>query len=401
MLTPAQDAIVLAGLLRRSLSIDDMRRAQAAAQPYLRQERLLMRLDIIDDAFLAKDSEIQWSLFRRHLEPALTGHLLPALRDEILARVNRQSPDGSTQGEADRASVIDVIEAFRSLTEWLAQDKGFQRARVLLRETGAGLAAAVETATAGLPAEIEAGDLPHLGALSLALLRLDMIQWMLELLGETRPMAAVGRRAREIARITLDRAASTLEKFLGDRDLMNMFDAVAVISQVDDLIVVVQRVIDGRAEPGDEPTHFVVPIDEQVLIRFADALWLMSDQLCRIVLRSVGRLDASERYFTSLMRQIEYLFRLSRYFNDQDRPPRLAEIELMLKQRLLGLADAVGRAALDAARRQPPDLRVVVKTVAQGERLTAAFNALDYACAAAPLTGHLRQVQAVLGPREG
>jgi len=323
------DALALAGLATRSLDVRTMTEIEALLGPHLPP----CRAGVVDAAFLGKDPDARVAALRRHVEPAVAATLLPALRRAIGERM---------AGPGDGPSAVTLAEAMRTLARWLSLGETAAVGRSQVRAVGKDLEQRAAAIVDGLAGLLHTDDFPDLSVLTFELLRLEAIRWVLEELGDRPGLAAVSVHSRRLAVATLNRASATIEGFVAGHDLMTMFDTVAALSQVDNLIVVVSRVLDAGAEVGEERTAFVETSDEAALARFVAALEPLSDLLAKIAVRAAGRGDVGPAIFPGAVRQLGYLERVCARVRHQARPEALDVLGARLDKHRTSLVVAIG-----------------------------------------------------------
>lgn len=356
-----RDALSTARLLQGSLGAGDVSRLLSLATPYLSRPA---------DGFAASLAGRRESVVAV-LAPAIRSMFLPALHDRLVAVLR------GTETEPDAASLADALAGLRDLVtppRLRGQARLSAPLAAAVRERAA---ACVETVQATLGSD----DFPDVAALSNDLLRLEALRWIVALLGDRAAEAEVAYQSRRIARITLTRATATVERFLDARDLLALFDNAAVVSQVDNLLVVATRVLDARAAGEEERTAFVDTDDHRALVDFIAALDRLAAALFAMAGRAAARPAGGETFFRSLVRQIECLVRFCRHLDHGNRPAPVDAIEIALLRRLGDLvaviADSLGGEADDTAR-------------ANAGHLVATLAALDLMVLARPLWRHLR-----------
>ena len=188
--------------------------------------------------------------------------------------------------------------------------------------------------------------------------------------------------------MTLTRATATMRTFLKQRDLLALFDNAGVISQVDNLVVVTLRVLDSLAAVEDEPTAFVPTADETALDEFLHTLAALGETLLQMLSAATGR-PGRERFFPSLVRQLECVCRIAAHLQHGARPQVLDDVERTLRTRLtrlsVDLAERLGTAAASGG-----DLELLLSQAAQ---LCAAFERLGLAAEAGTLVIRVRAVR--------
>ncbi|MCG5239177.1 hypothetical protein ACIU1J_06815 [Azospirillum doebereinerae] len=296
------DLSALAGLARgidRAATAGDaaILRAQAMAVGLPRGREPALPLEVLALYAPADVRDHLWTQFGDGLEPGfptLCGHLLAVVADPGAAG----APDAVTTAEALAA---------------LARRHGANRTvlRDRLERTALVLADRARRSTDHLQGLLEAPDFPDLRTISLDVLRIEGVRWVLEILGQRSALTALSNHGRRLSRLTLSRSAMTIRAFVGKPDLLALYDNLAVISQVDNLLTVAARLLDALKDREEERTHFVTPDDETALHGFGGALVDLAEMLARIALKSVGRPDVTPELAASALEQMRFLHQLA------------------------------------------------------------------------------------------
>ncbi|CAO3422680.1 hypothetical protein [Azospirillum doebereinerae] len=252
--------------------------------------------------------------------PTLCNHLLAVIADPAAG-----APDAVTTAEALAA---------------LARRPGANRAVLhsRLERTAMVLADRARRSTDHLRELLEAPDFPDLRTISLDVLRIEGVRWVLEILDQRTALAALSNHGRRLSRLTLSRSATTIRAFIGKPDLLALYDNLAVVSQVDNLLTVAARLLDALRDREEERTHFVTPDDEAALHGFGGALVELAEMLARIALKSVGRPDVTPGLAASALEQLRFLHQLTDRLGNA-RPAQFDALDRALRQCVPAIAE--------------------------------------------------------------
>ncbi|MBO6519576.1 MAG: hypothetical protein JJ900_01685 [Rhodospirillales bacterium] len=95
---------------------------------------------------------------------------------------------------------------------------------------------------------LHSDDPPDVRALAIDLLRMEVMHTVLVDLRLYGAASTIQSNMRVTARLTINTASSSIERYIADPDDMNRFDLAIVISAIDDLIVVIRRVIEAQEQ---------------------------------------------------------------------------------------------------------------------------------------------------------
>jgi len=193
--------------------------------PEVRRQRLWMHLG---------------PLMEREFAPALCRHLLLVVDDPTAG-----SPDAVASAHALNRIVRNLGRRRRPIAE-------------AAQEMAGALALRAWASTGRLRALLDNTDFPDLQSISMDLLKIDGLRWVLETLDNRDALTELARHSRQISRLTLARAGETIDRFVASADPFTMFDSIAVVSQVDNLLTVALRLLDALQSGEEERTPFVV-----------------------------------------------------------------------------------------------------------------------------------------------
>lgn len=313
----ARKALELADVIERTTSPADVAETLAVAGSQLGplRRRILTDVPMTADLSASVLRRRLWSLFAPVCAtlygPALSRHILGRVRGE-----NREFPD-----------VISAAETLRLIhRRTAASDVGlepvlFQLVEELVRHT-------IQTTVN--PRDLAGTtDAPDLRSLSFDFLRIEGTCWILETLGSREAAGELSWRSRRLCRAALTRCAATIDGFVASCDTLALFDSVAVVSRIDDILTLAARLSDALRDREEEPTAFVPREDESALSALARSLIGLTDVVGRVAIRGVGRASVSPVVVGSALRQLLLVARLVRRFDG----PRPLDWEI-LHQRL-------------------------------------------------------------------
>lgn len=254
--------------------------------------------------------------------PVLCRHLLDVLADPSLA-------------PPDAIATADALSR-------LAHERGRPGTplHAALDRLAQALAARACESTDHLRRLLDTPDFPDLPAISLDVLRIEGVRWVLEILDRPAALKMVSEHSRRLSRVTLKRSGETIRAFVGKPDLLALYDAVAVVSQVDDLLTVSTRLLDALRDGDEERTAFVPPYDEESLSAFGASLADLSALLWKIAMKAVGRRDVSTSVFGATLHQLGFLYEFSSRLG-AGKPREFVALEQNLRQNAITLGETV------------------------------------------------------------
>lgn len=184
---------------------------------------------------------------------------------------------------------------------------------------------------------LDAPDFPDLRTISLDLLRVEGVRWVLEILDNRAGLATLSGHGRRLSRLTLKRSATTIRTFIGKPDLLALYDNLAIVTQVDNLLVVATRLLDALRDQEEERTPLVTPDDESALRGFGAALNELAGMLARIALKSVGRTDVTPGLVTCTLEQLRFLHQFTERLGAA--PPEFIALDHGLRGHALAITE--------------------------------------------------------------
>lgn len=281
------------------------------------------------------------------LAPDFETRLVPALCDHLVSLLGRPPGGRTDRGSDEPPDAIACAGALATAVRHL----GLTRPAIATaaRRTAHALAEAARASVADVQSAMERDDLPDLGALSLATLRIEAVRWVVEVLGDAAAGRALGGESRRLCRLALRQSTAVIGGFVERQDLLTLFDTVAVITQVDNLLTLTLRLLDATAAGEEERTAFVETADEEVLRGFALALTRLTALLLRIAGKAMAQLDSDGAVLESALRQIVLVHRFCTLLGHDGKPPELAALEETLRNGILRLTAGFERLVADDA----------------------------------------------------
>jgi len=265
--------------------------------------------------------ERQHELAMRQAAPMLLDVLLPACRDHLIDRLVAPAPPEDTTPEEDDGlpSIVDVAASMRTIIAAL-RGGGRQHAAAVVGAVEEASRAMVQQAA---NAEMPAGTARGVTMLSHTLLRLEALRLVLETLGARGDaLGEVAYQSRRVARLALRHAASTLNAYVDNHDLITLHGSLQVIGAVDSLIVVALRILDALEGQEEEETPFVKVADEVALDTYVESATRLAQVLVELVGKALFADELDSLLFAAMVRKIKWLHRFcARLGTDHSRRP--------------------------------------------------------------------------------
>jgi hypothetical protein len=281
----------------------------------------------------------------------LRGLALPRLAALIVAG----SPDPDPSRASGNPEVLAAADLHGAILAWLLRPGSLVQHRFgrprpeggiaskSLTQIGTAIADKVQSFASRMRYELEQPVTPDLKLLCAAVLRLDVLAVIIARAGTSEDLRTIQFLSRGMARSVLRRVTSIVEAFLAasgnsagtdltaSTDLAADTDLTIVAAQVDDLMVIVGRVLDGTAEEFAEGTKgFLASVGEVVAADFVAAM----DKLCRVLLtRATDALSDPATAPVDINRQFDLILKIKTFCSRFDHPD--------IADRLAGMSDKI------------------------------------------------------------
>lgn len=211
-------------------------------------------------------------------------------------------------GEATAADYGDLIAA---MFQWEAGAGDDSRLRAAIRQRMAGI---VRTCRERIEQRLQvdnASDIPDVRLLARDILRVEAVEWAVEVAagqGQAEPLRQLAHRA---ARQAVQWAGTVFERFKAGPDEFSHFDAVATLSAVDDLLVVILRVLESDRDARRAGSHpFVLTLGEQAMQDFVTGLQHMTGRYLDIADQHLVSGGAAGSFVLSVLQVLQRILRL-------------------------------------------------------------------------------------------
>lgn len=209
------------------------------------------------------------------------------------------------------ASVIDYAEAIAMMFAWEATVGRHVLLRAAIQKR---LGQVATTCLERIDEHLQLAndvDIPDFRRLGREILRVEVAEWALRLAGAPEHSGALLQRANRVARDSVKWAARVFERFRSTPDELSHFDAVATLTAVDELLVVILRVHDSDRTEREAGSHpFVLTIGEQALQEFVAGLGHMTARYLQIAEQHLQADGAPGAFVVSVLRVLERILRV-------------------------------------------------------------------------------------------
>ena len=211
-------------------------------------------------------------------------------------------------------------------------------------------------------------DFPDVRLLARDILRVEAVEWAVSIAGGPGQAAELRHLAHHAARQAIQWAGRVFERFKADPDEFTHFDAVATLSAVDDLLVVILRVLESDRDDREAGSHpFVLTLGEQALQDFGSGLEHMTRRYLAIVDAHLLAEGSSGEFVLSVLQLLQRVLRLGHALL---RSVDVLEIRLnhdAARRRMTGFRSVLRKAAAaaDAPREFAVRLKVLEAALAE------------------------------------
>jgi hypothetical protein len=245
---------------------------------------------------------------------AVSDHLVAAICPVLLARFCALLPivGGETPGRStDEASATDYADAIATVFSWESVAGPDTRLRAAIQDR---LAAITRTCRLRIEQHLRVGsdqDFPDVRLLARDILRVEAVEWAVSVAGGASRAADLRHLAHHAARQAVQWAGRVFDRFKMAPDEFTHFDAVATLSAVDDLLVVILRVLESDRDDRLAGSHpFVLTLGEQALQDFVDGLERMTGRYLDIAEANLLADGAAGAFVLSVLQLLRRVLRL-------------------------------------------------------------------------------------------
>lgn len=194
--------------------------------------------------------------------------------------------------DADKGTAAEYAQAIAAMAAWETAVGPDTRLRSAIQRCLSTIVQACRSCIEGHLNARSDSDTPDVRQLAGDILRVEAIEWLIGIAGGSGQSEQVRALAHRAARQSVVWAGMVFEQFKSRPDEMSHFDAVATLSAVDDLLVIILQVLESDRDERRSGSHpFVLTIGEQAMQDFVNGLRHMTDRYLRIAekhLRTVG-----------------------------------------------------------------------------------------------------------------
>ncbi len=184
-------------------------------------------------------------------------------------------------------TALDLAELYRVLTELLIRRDSRLPAIPMLKRGIHPLIDRTRAYVEAAEASMESPDFPDLGSIAANLLRLDVLTWVLVTAGFPRETVEIQLRTRKLARSAMRRATVVMNRCAATFALTDRINLAGTISEIDDLVLIFQRVRQGeREEMPDGEENFVESLGAGVITEFTKAVIELSRSIIETFIAS-------------------------------------------------------------------------------------------------------------------
>ena len=208
-------------------------------------------------------------LFANELER----EVLPALADAIFntAPIPGERSDTGVSG-TDQGVWLPLIELFIRICKQGRELCGNNIGGLARKELSQRLVRTSAFYHKHLMEQLNSGEHPDISGISADQLRLDILQWGLEELGDRTAMKSMRTQANATARAAIKSAERIVNTYFSHRGVMQDFEFTAVLAEVEELVVLINRIIEADYIADHEEPHIVHDLGHAVVAHFVDAL---------------------------------------------------------------------------------------------------------------------------------
>lgn len=247
---------------------------------------------------------------------AVADHLAAVIAPLVLARFASLLPigvDGHPPRRApSEATATEYAETIAAIFAWEASVGPDTRLRSAVRGQIAAVTRACRTRIEAHLQVQSDDDIPDVRLLSRDILRIEAVEWAVEVAAGSGQAEEIRRLAHHAARKAIQWAGHVFDRFKAGPSEFSHFDAVATVSAADDLLVVILRVLEGDRDDRAAGSHpFVLTLGEQAMQEFVSGLEHMTKRYLDIADLYLLRSGTDGAFLQSILLVLHRILRLS------------------------------------------------------------------------------------------
>ena len=245
---------------------------------------------------------------------AVAAHLVngpgPLALSRLAALLQISDDEGADRGP-DEATATDYAHGVAAMAGWEASVGPDSRLRGTIQKA---MAAITRTCRDRIDSHMQPNtddDIPDVRLLARDILRIEAVEWAVEIAGCRGQAEGLRVLAHRAARQSVVWAGTVFRRFKAGPDEFSHFDAVATLSAVDDLLVVILRVLDSDRDDRKAGSHpFVLTLGEQAIQDFVDGLQHMTNRYLEMAEQNLLVGGAPGAFVRSVLLVLQRVLRL-------------------------------------------------------------------------------------------
>jgi hypothetical protein len=306
-------------------------------------ERLSMRLRARGGAQSRSEAEKALDAATR----LITASIAPRLIQLLVAHT---PVPGGPPSRTDGPPVIELAEFYRVITEWIVRREPRHPVISDLKRAVLPFILQARTYVEATENQMAGPDHPDLAAIAANVFRLDVLVWVLLTAGFPREAAEVQARTRRLARSAIRRASDVMRRCAATFSMIDRINLGGTMSEIDDLILIFQRVRDGeREEATDSGETFGQSLGAQVIADFAEAIVRLSRGIMEAFVVAGLDVPKQRQYeLIGMLRALTKIYRLIAHLDDDATQAALGHMRKEIKAGVTRLAIQLEKAITEA-----------------------------------------------------
>ncbi len=246
---------------------------------------------------------------------AVAGHLAACPGPLALRRLAALLPITDDEGGGgrgtDEATATDYAQGISAMAAWEASVGPDSRLRGAVQKA---MGRITRTCRERIESHMHLStddDIPDVRLLARDILRIEAVEWAVEIAGGPGQSEGLRVLAHRAARQSVIWAGTVFRRFKVGPDEFSHFDAVATLSAVDDLLVVILRVLESDRDDRKAGSHpFVLTLGEQAIQEFVDGLEHMTNRYLEMAEQNLLLGGAPGAFVRSVLLVLQRILRL-------------------------------------------------------------------------------------------
>ncbi|WP_319467855.1 serine/threonine-protein kinase [uncultured Pseudodesulfovibrio sp.] len=259
--------------------------------------------------------------------------VLPSLKELIISGAPLPGKQPSLDDRSDWMGCIDMFMTLVRTLENLGRPGNGATLGMAVRSE---LLNASMMYTGQINAMLFSPDHLELVKIAADFMRLDILEWGLEVLGGNMEMQQIANQINMLSGQVLKRVSAAIRDFIESRDALARFDVASLLYQIEELIVIGERTLETQDDAGYQKT-----LGRDIVIEFIDATRLLVNVSAEELMKAASDTESNGAEFAAKLRQLGGLFLFTTRLDDEVCREQLIELSKAIRDAVEALVPIV------------------------------------------------------------